>query len=128
MKKAIVIGAGFSGCMYSLMLKEKGWDVTVIERGGFIGGGARTFFYAGHPYTYGPHYLNTPNESVYQYISNIVPQRLIDKINYSYQEITSNIASISLDGVIEIASSASIIKRRVDNLLSDNCFIFLSKP
>lgn len=57
MKKAVVIGGGFAGCTASLMLKEKGFDVTIIEATSVLGGGCRTYFYHGHPYTYGPHHL-----------------------------------------------------------------------
>ena len=32
MKKAIVIGSGFSGSMFAMMLKEKNWDVKVIDK------------------------------------------------------------------------------------------------
>ena len=32
MKKAIVIGSGFSGCMFAMMLREKNWEVKVIEK------------------------------------------------------------------------------------------------
>ena len=37
MKKAIVIGSGFSGCMFAMMLKEKNWDVTLIEKSNQVG-------------------------------------------------------------------------------------------
>ena len=43
MKKAIVIGSGFSGCMFAMMLKEKNWQVTVVEKSKITGGGVRTF-------------------------------------------------------------------------------------
>jgi UDP-galactopyranose mutase len=57
MKKAIVIGGGFSGCTAAYMLKEKGFNVTIIEGSSQLGGGVRTMSYYGHPYTYGPHHL-----------------------------------------------------------------------
>ena len=34
MKKAIVIGSGVSGCMYAMMLKQKNWQVSVIDKSG----------------------------------------------------------------------------------------------
>lgn len=86
MKKALIIGAGFAGCTYAMMLRQKNWDVTVVEKAPFPGGGIRTFFHGGHPYTYGPHYLCTPHEHIYEYINKLVPLRRIKKINYSYQE------------------------------------------
>ena len=54
MKKALIIGSGFSGCMFAMMLKKKNWDVTVFDRAPMAGGGVRTFYHGGHPYTYGP--------------------------------------------------------------------------
>mgnify|MGYP003318405260 CR=1 FL=1 len=57
MKKVTVIGSGFTGCMFAMMLKNKDWDVTVIDKASFTGGGVRTFYHGGHPFTYGPHHL-----------------------------------------------------------------------
>ena len=58
MKTALIIGGGFAGCTAAYMLKEKGFDkVTVIEGSSQLGGGCRTFFHHGHPYTFGPHHL-----------------------------------------------------------------------
>ena len=48
MKKAIVIGSGFTGCMFAMMLKQKQWDVTVIDKSSLTGGGVRTFYHGGH--------------------------------------------------------------------------------
>ena len=39
MKKALIIGSGFSGCMFAMMLKKKNWDVTVFDRAPMAGGG-----------------------------------------------------------------------------------------
>lgn len=120
MKKVVVIGAGFAGCMYSNVLKEKGWDVTVIDKAPFTGGGVRTFFYAGHPYTYGPHYLNTPDEEVYQYIDKIVPQRLIDKINYSYQSSEDQFVTFPIhQDDIDNFPEATRIRKELENLSNE---------
>ena len=43
MKKAVIIGSGFSGCMFAMMLKEKNWDVTLVDKSNQVGGGVRTF-------------------------------------------------------------------------------------
>ena len=85
MKKALVVGAGFAGCMFAMMLREKGWHVTVIERAGFIGGGVRTFHHGGHPFTYGPRHFLSPFPEAYEFLNAIVPMRDLTKINYSYQ-------------------------------------------
>ncbi len=88
MKKALVIGSGFTGCMFSLMLREKGWNVTVIEKAGVTGGGVRTFYHGGHPFTYGPRHFIGPEENIaaLEFLEKYVPMRHIDKMNLSYQE------------------------------------------
>ena len=87
MKKAIIIGSGFTGCMFAMMLKQSNWDVTVIDKSPLNGGGVRTFTYGGHPFTYGPRHFIGPEENIsaFEFLNKIVPMRNIDKINYSYQ-------------------------------------------
>ena len=87
LKKAIVIGSGVSGCMYAMMLKQKNWEVTVIEKAKLTGGGVRTFWHGGHPFTYGPRHFIGPEENMaaFEFLNKIVPMRHIKKINFSYQ-------------------------------------------
>ena len=86
MKRATIIGAGFSGCTLAMLLREKGWSVTVIEKENVVGGGVRTFFYAGHPFTYGPRHFLSPHPEAYEFLTKYVPLRDIDKINYTFIE------------------------------------------
>ncbi len=88
MKKALVIGAGFTGCMFAMMLRGKGWHVTVVEKAGVIGGGVRTFYHGGHPFTYGPRHFIGPEDSrpAFEFLEQYVPMRHLDKMNFSYQE------------------------------------------
>lgn len=86
MKKVIIIGAGFAGCTLALLLKNKGWAVTVIEKADFVGGGVRTFFYGGHPFTYGPRHFLSPHREAYEFLVRFLPMRDIKKINYTYIE------------------------------------------
>jgi len=86
MKRATIIGAGFSGCTLAMLLKEKGWSVTVIEKENFVGGGVRTFFYAGHPFTYGPRHFLSPYREAYEFLNGYVPLRDIKKVNYTFVE------------------------------------------
>ena len=65
MKKALIIGGGFSGCTAAYMLKEKNFDVTIIEGSNNLGGGVRTMSYYGHPYTFGPHHLLVNYDEMY---------------------------------------------------------------
>lgn len=49
-KKIGIIGAGASGIIKAILLKEKGYDVTLYEKGAKIAGGTRTIFQDGKPY------------------------------------------------------------------------------
>lgn len=86
MKRALIIGAGFSGCMPALLLREKGWRVTVIDKAPFTGGGVRTFLHGGHPFTYGPRHFLSPYPEAYDFLNKYVPLRHIKKINYTFVE------------------------------------------
>ena len=54
-KKILVLGGGVAGSSIAYYLTEKGYDVTVIEKNSRVGGLARTCYYSGHPYEFGPH-------------------------------------------------------------------------
>jgi UDP-galactopyranose mutase len=73
MKKALILGGGFAGVTAANFLKtEKGFeDITIIEASSVLGGGCRTFFYRGHPYTLGPRHLliNHDEMHVWDYFS-----------------------------------------------------------
>lgn len=86
MKRALIIGAGISGCVPAMLLKDKGWNVTVIDRDAVVGGGLRTFFHGGHPYTLGPRHFLSPYQEAYDFLSQYVPMRDIKKINHTYIE------------------------------------------
>lgn len=86
MKRAVIIGAGFSGCMPAMLLRERGWSVTVIEKSNVAGGGVRTFFHGGHPYTFGPRHFLSPFREAYEFLNRYVPMRDIKKINYTFVE------------------------------------------
>jgi UDP-galactopyranose mutase len=53
--KILVLGGGVAGSSIAYYLTNKGYDVTVIEAHGHVGGLARTCYYSGHPYEFGPH-------------------------------------------------------------------------
>ena len=43
MKKALIIGGGFAGCAAAHQIQLiGGWDVTLVERAPFLGGGVKT--------------------------------------------------------------------------------------
>jgi len=68
----VIIGGGFTGCTYAYFCRQKGWD----------------YFHGGHPYTYGPRHFIAPETSrpAFDFLNAVIPMRMIDKINYSYQE------------------------------------------
>ncbi|MFC1704334.1 FAD-dependent oxidoreductase [Candidatus Omnitrophota bacterium] len=86
MKKALIIGGGFTGCTAAYMLKQRGFKVTLIEASDALGGGCRTFFYHGHPFTYGPHHLlvNIDEMYVWDYLSQFLTLREIKHYTITY--------------------------------------------
>ena len=75
MSRALILGGGFAGCTTAFLLKRAGWDVTLIEKEKHLGGGCRTFFYGGHPFTYGPRVYYGYNKAVFDWLHSIVPIR-----------------------------------------------------
>jgi len=51
----LVLGGGVAGSSIAHYLTEKGYEVTLIEKNSRVGGLARTCYYSGHPYEFGPH-------------------------------------------------------------------------
>lgn len=76
MKTALIIGGGFAGCAMAHQFElQGGWKTTLVETAPFLGGGCKTFFLGGHPYTFGPRHLITDMVHVYEYLNDIVPLR-----------------------------------------------------
>lgn len=80
MKKAVIVGGGFTGCTIGYLLKQKGFDVTIIEGSSLLGGGCRTHFYHGHPYTFGPHHLivDVNDVKAWDYFNKFLPHRKLE--------------------------------------------------
>ena len=114
MKKAIVIGSGFSGCMFAMMLREKNWEVKVIEKSKITGGGVRTFWHGGHPFTFGPRHFIGPENSMpaFEFLNKIIPMRHLKKINYSYQAKDDFFAHypMHIDDIKKLSDSEKIFK------------------
>ena len=53
--KILILGGGVAGCSMAYYLGEKGYEVTVLDKNARVGGLARTCYYSGHPYEFGPH-------------------------------------------------------------------------
>jgi len=76
MKKALIIGGGAAGCTAAHQLElAGGWDVLLVEAAPYLGAGVRTYWFGGHPYTFGPRHFLTQNKVVYDYMDSICPLR-----------------------------------------------------
>jgi UDP-galactopyranose mutase len=51
----LVLGGGVAGSSIAYYLTEKDYRVTIVEKNQRVGGLARTCYYGGHPYEFGPH-------------------------------------------------------------------------
>ena len=113
MKKALIIGGGFAGCSAAhLLTMQGGWDVTLIESSPFLGGGCRTLWYGGHPYTFGPRHFLTQNEKVFTYLNEHCPMRRCnDHVFSTYIEQDDQFYNypIHVDDVARMPESASIM-------------------
>ena len=75
-KKILIIGGGIAGSAAARVLsKNKNNQITLVEKNKYLGAGVRTFFYGGHPYTFGPRHFLTHNKKIYDYLNKIVPMR-----------------------------------------------------
>ena len=70
MKKAIIVGAGFSGAVCARVLADSNFEVEIIEKQNHIGGNAFDFYLDDILcHKYGPHIFHTNNEEVYSFLS-----------------------------------------------------------
>ncbi len=113
MKNALIIGGGFGGCSAAHQLELKGgWDVTLVEAAPFLGGGCKTLFWGGHPYTFGPRHFLTQKEHVYDYLNEICPLRSCgDHIFLTYVEKHNHFYNypIHMDDVKKMPDSKEVI-------------------
>lgn len=72
MKKALIIGGGFAGTTTAYLLEREGWACTILEKEDHLGGGCRTFFYGGHPFTYGPRVYYGYSDKVFRWLDSFV--------------------------------------------------------
>jgi phytoene desaturase len=61
LKKAVIIGSGFSGLSAATFLAKYGWDVTIIEKHNMPGGRARQFTEDGFKFDMGPSWYWMPD-------------------------------------------------------------------
>jgi len=81
LKTAKIIGCGLSGITAAILLKEKGYNVTIYERRNHIGGNCYDSNVAGTlVHSYGPHYFHTNDDEVFQFLS-----RYTEWFDYKYK-------------------------------------------
>lgn len=98
-KSVLIIGGGFAGCAAARILsKNKNLKVTLAESNNFLGAGVRTFFFGGHPYTFGPRHFLTTNKKVFKFLNNIVPMRRCSEHQFlTYVEKDNNFYNFPLN-------------------------------
>jgi len=73
--KATVLGGGFAGTTVAHLLAKDGWHVELWQKESHLGGGCRTFFYGGHPFTYGPRVYYGYSDKVFKWVDGIIKLR-----------------------------------------------------
>ncbi|MBI2830681.1 MAG: FAD-dependent oxidoreductase [Chloroflexi bacterium] len=90
MKKTdvLILGGGVAGCSLAYFLKRKGYNVSLLEKEGVVGGMARTYYYAGHPYEFGPHVWFWTKDDINDVVRELSDNNLyyIQRRLYSYIE------------------------------------------
>ena len=126
--KLLIIGGGFGGCTSARLFGQKDdWDITMIESTNELGGGVRTRFKSGHPYTFGPRHFLTHNEKVYNYLNEIVPMRRCAEHEFlSYIENDKNFYSYPIheDDIPRMPDSKAIKDElnKLDEYFKDKSF------
>ena len=76
-RKIAVIGGGITGLAAAMHLARKGFNVSVFEKSGDIGGLASGRIIKNNIYEYGPHFFHTNNPEILKEIKNIAGNELI---------------------------------------------------
>ena len=83
--KILIIGGGFAGCASAEILSHfASSKITLVEKSNELGAGVRTYFYGGHPYTFGPRHFLTENKDTYIYLKKFLKMR-----NCNYHQFKS---------------------------------------
>lgn len=112
MKKAVVIGSGFSGLSSASYLAKSGWDVTVIEKHNSPGGRARKFRESDFEFDMGPSWYWMP-DVFERYFKNF------GKSRSDYYELTRLDPSYTVffaDKKMEIPAKYDELKNVFENL------------
>ena len=79
-KTAVVIGAGFAGIATALRLKALGYEVTLLERLGSLGGRAQVFERGGYRHDAGPTVITAP--FLFDELFELFDEKLTDHLEF----------------------------------------------
>jgi UDP-galactopyranose mutase len=83
--KILVIGGGFAGCASAEILSHfKNCKIKLVEKSSELGAGVRTYFYGGHPYTFGPRHFISTRKEAFIYLKKFLKMR-----NCNYHQFKS---------------------------------------
>lgn len=122
MKKILVIGGGFAGCASCHALNLSGdYEITLLEASGALGAGVRTYFWGGHPYTYGPRHFLTKDKNLFDFLNKYIPMRDCSEHKYlSYVENDDQFYSMPLSyDDIKVMPDKEKIQKELDERKND---------
>lgn len=102
MKKVLIVGAGFAGCVVARQLAESGITVLLIDKRQHIGGNAFDVSDTNgifiHPY--GPHIFHTNSKEIFDYLSDFTDwtpyeHRVLSVVNNEYYEFPVNLNTLN---------------------------------
>jgi len=131
-KKILILGGGVAGCAACYFLKKKDYKVTIIEKNNYVGGMSRTFYYAGHPYEFGPHIWFWPNDD----INDVIRELTNNKLYYIKRRLFSYIESedalyrypIHFEDIQKMPDSKEILRQLSKNRDKNNKLIAKKLP
>ncbi|MEO8412294.1 MAG: phytoene desaturase family protein [Ginsengibacter sp.] len=111
MKKAIVIGSGFSGLSAASFLAKFGWEVTVVEKHDIPGGRARRFTEGGFVFDMGPSWYWMPD--VFERYFNCFSRNRSDY--YTLKRLDPSYRIIWDDEIMEVPADYDALKRMFES-------------
>jgi phytoene desaturase len=116
MKKAIVIGSGFSGISAASFMAQAGWDVTVLEKNTMPGGRAQKFSLQGFTFDMGPSWYWMPD--VFERYFNCFGKKVSDY--YSLKRLDPSYAVYFPESKIDIPADLSALKQLFESIEKDS--------
>ena len=121
--KVLIIGGGFAGCAMAHALSLKNIkDVLLVEASNQLGAGVKTYFWGGHPYTFGPRHFLTKDKKIYDFFNKYIPMRDCSEHKYlTYVEQDDQFYSMPLSyDDIELMPDKKKIYDELKNIKKNN--------